>query len=288
MKIQDSTWPKIAIKDINELEDRRNLFLRATQDALAYFYKKNFEGNEKVLEIGSGTGFMKRNWPKEYQGKWFQLEPQAAFLKEANKRTKNETFVHANVYDLPFKNESFDVVCGFCSYDVFMNLEKAIEETRRVLKKGGLFFHMIDAYPCSPPIENDFKKLKLPYKITGYLPDSYDYRENPSISFISDGNHSAKISLHDYFENKLTQSLLRHFHNEVTCNKLVGSFNGDMIDQQKKEKLPETRTFCNNEGSFLQLKDSPKTEKLKKTNPKYYKKISPLEISVIRYVKTRK
>jgi ubiquinone/menaquinone biosynthesis C-methylase UbiE len=286
--MKSSTWPKIAIKDLNYLEGRRSLFLRATQDALAYFYKKNFEGNEKVLEIGAGTGFMKRNWPKEYRGKWVQLEPQAAFLKEANKRTKNEISVHANVYDIPFESESFDVICGFCSYDVFMDLEKAVKETYRVLKKGGLFFHMIDAYPCKLPIENDFKQLNIPCKITNYLPDSYDYKETPSVSFIAEENSPTKIGLHDYFENKLTQCLLRNFHNSVECNKLIGSFDEEMTEQQKKEKLPETRTFCNNEGSFLQLRDTPKAEKLKKTNPKAYEKISHLEISVIRYIKTRK
>ena len=287
--MKSSTWPKIAIKDLNYLEDRRSLFLRATLDALAYFYKKNFEGNEKVLEIGAGTGFMKRNWPKEYQGKWIQLEPQKAFLKSASKRDNNETFVNATVYDIPFKKESFDVVCGFCSYDVFMDLEKAVEETGRVLKKGGLFFHMIDAFPCRLPIENDFKKMKMPYKITGYLPGSYDYKEAPSISFISEGNLSTKIGLHDYFEHKLTQSLLRNFHNEVECNKLIGSFKGEMTEQQRKEAEKNySKSFCNNEGSFCQLKDNQKAKKLKKTDPEAYEKISPLEVSVIRYVKTRK
>ena len=187
MKIKDSTWPKISIKDLNYLEGRRSLFLRATQDVLAHVYKKNFKENEKVLEIGAGTGFMKKNWPKEYKGTWIQLEPQYAFIKDAAKRTKNETFVHANVYDIPFENESFDVVCGFCSYDVFMDLDRAVDETYRVLKKGGLFFHLLDAFPCRPPVEDDFKKMKLPYKIMGYFPE-YDYKETPSISFIPEDN----------------------------------------------------------------------------------------------------
>ena len=110
MKIKSSTWPKKAIKDLNYLENRRNLFLRATKDALAHFYKNNFAGNEKVLEIGAGTGFMKRNL-LEHKGKWLQLEPQKAFIEKAKKA---DGFVQGSVYDIPFENESFDVVCGFC------------------------------------------------------------------------------------------------------------------------------------------------------------------------------
>lgn len=264
-EIRNSTWDKEDIKLLDEFEYNRNLVLRATNQLLSEFYSKHFNGDERVLEVGSGTGFLKRNWPKEFNGEWTQLDAQEAFLQEAEKRFPKGTYIEGSAYDLPFEDNSLDVVCGYGSYDVLYDLDAAINEAKRVLKDGGLFFHMLDLFPAESPIEEDHFKRKIQIQ-SNYAPSNNGKSQVESISYIPEENferfnrleskvsdsieferamrihdaiwktYSREIKTHDYFAGKLVQLLTLGFgHKNVQSGKLTSKFKGERTEQQKEE-----------------------------------------------------
>ena len=65
-------------------------------------------------------------------------------MKNAERRTdamkiKNVTFVQGDVGELPFENESFDIVLSLNGFHAFPDKDAAFAETCRVLKPGGIF-----------------------------------------------------------------------------------------------------------------------------------------------------
>jgi len=97
--------------------------------------------NKKVLEIGVGNGktlraIMMQN-PKSVAAMDFSSEA----LNKCKEifHEKNINFVKANVTNLPFENEKFDVVVCYYVLNNLLERErkKAIKEIYRVLKKRG-------------------------------------------------------------------------------------------------------------------------------------------------------
>jgi 2-polyprenyl-6-hydroxyphenyl methylase/3-demethylubiquinone-9 3-methyltransferase len=56
-------------------------------------------------------------------------------------QTKTVTYKLANAYELPFSDESFDVLCAMDFLEHVEDPAKAIQEFARVLKPGGKFFY---------------------------------------------------------------------------------------------------------------------------------------------------
>lgn len=94
----------------------------------------------RILEIGVGPGkLLHRIAKKGYVITGIELRSGMAY--EARKRVKQAGFdvdiLHQSVYHLPFRNETFDcIVLTFVLAEI-VDLDKAIEEMKRVLKKGG-------------------------------------------------------------------------------------------------------------------------------------------------------
>lgn len=95
---------------------------------------------KKVLEIGVGPGkLLIRMAKKGFTVTGIELRPGMA--DEARRRTKKAGFdidiLTQPVYSLPFKNEVFDcIVMAFILAEI-VDLDRAIAEMKRVLKKGG-------------------------------------------------------------------------------------------------------------------------------------------------------
>lgn len=143
-----------SVEHLVGIEDTRNRTLRSTRKVLGDFHRENLKGKESVLEIGSGIGFLRRAWPN-FDGEWVELELISEHLKESKNRNPYATFIRGEGNNLPFADETFDVVCGFNSFDQYPSLDNVVNESYRVLKPGGLFFHMMDQGQATPAIEED-------------------------------------------------------------------------------------------------------------------------------------
>lgn len=320
-QIEDSTWDEEGLLKLDDFENYRNLVSRSTRRLLDDFYHKNFSGNEKVLEIGSGTGYLKRNWPGEFNGEWIQQDSQPTFLKESKKRNPKENYLCGNAYELPFADKTFDIVCGLGSYDVFMDLDTAIEEAYRVLKDGGLFFHILDLYPSSAPIMNDLNMKKISYRAIMSEYYSGDV-QTLSISILSEANlekfnhaiatqdknnnldeiikdhneiwekYSKEIQPHDYFEKKLLETLSSRFNQQtIKSGNLSATYKGKKTEYQMRQH-PYASRFANIHGTYHINTDLSDIFYIfiNKISPDLARHIEPvcIETSSFKYVKARK
>ena len=102
----------------------------------------DIEGKD-ILEIGSGRGGG-ASWVSK------TLNPKSLvaldYSEEAVNRCiewyytqKNLIFLEGNAENLPFENETFDVVYNVESSHCYVNIPAFLDETYRVLRKGGMF-----------------------------------------------------------------------------------------------------------------------------------------------------
>lgn len=109
----------------------------------------------KVLEIGVGPGrLLIRMAKKGYAVTGIEIQKGMAY--EARRRVKKAGFdvdiLHKTVYKLPLKDETFDdIVMTFVMAEI-VDLDKAIEEMKRVLKKGGKIIVIAGGMPMDKNI----------------------------------------------------------------------------------------------------------------------------------------
>lgn len=104
---------------------------------------KDFSG--KLLEVPVGTGILTMPMYKKLKSADITcLDYSLGMMNRAKERAKGEgieniSFVQGDVGNLPFEDESFDIVLSMNGLHVFPDKEGAFKETFRVLKKGGIF-----------------------------------------------------------------------------------------------------------------------------------------------------
>lgn len=103
----------------------------------------------EVLELASGRGFSSRYLAAQHPGRAFTgIDLTAKHVRAARRSATeypNVSFLQANFHDLPFADESFDlvfVVESLCHSD---DLAQALHEAHRVLRPGGRFI-VIDGF----------------------------------------------------------------------------------------------------------------------------------------------
>ncbi len=127
-----------------------------------YDYLKDKE-YEKLLDIGCGTGYLINMLAKEYDAEFTGLDLSPEMINQAkSKNIKNSTFIEGRSDELPFKNDTFDVITCSQSFHHYPETDKPMQEARRVLKQGGLY--ILSDTGCGP------------FKMLGVKVDSFIYR----------------------------------------------------------------------------------------------------------------
>lgn len=96
--------------------------------------------NVKVLDLCSGTGDIAGFIDKSC--KVTGLDFSEKMLEIARKKFPWVNFVDGDCTDLPFKDNSFDIVTISFGLRNIENYDKALDEIYRVLKPNGLFMHL--------------------------------------------------------------------------------------------------------------------------------------------------
>ncbi|MCX6818472.1 MAG: class I SAM-dependent methyltransferase [Candidatus Aenigmarchaeota archaeon] len=137
------------------VEAYRKPRLNNLQKAMSLFFKRVGVKEGRYLEIGPGPGFFYANLPRRYsklREDWIQLDRDEEYVNAARKKMPSGKYIIGTVHKMPFPKESFDVVCGFASFDAISYLHEAMEEVTRVLKPKGIFFNLSDFMPAYEPI----------------------------------------------------------------------------------------------------------------------------------------
>ncbi len=98
------------------------------------------ESGESLLDIGTGPG----NFPSRlrlggHTGRLVGIDFSSGMLEVARVQTNAVEWLQANAMELPFPDSSFDVVTARHMLYHVPDMNKALQETKRVLKPGGRF-----------------------------------------------------------------------------------------------------------------------------------------------------
>lgn len=104
-----------------------------------YKYYGSLNDGSKVLQVGSGAegeiNFLEK-------GRRFAIDPLTDFYKLhfGHIMDQQVDFLKGRGENLPFEDDSFDLVITFNSLDHTENPSKVLSETSRILKKGGIVY----------------------------------------------------------------------------------------------------------------------------------------------------
>ena len=108
-----------------------------------YFTQQiNISDKSIVLDLASGSGDIINNLKKKSSAKFIALDANLEMIKEAKKKINDENvyFIKSFAEKLPFKDNCFDIITVSFGIRNFYNIDKALKEISRVLKKDGCFF----------------------------------------------------------------------------------------------------------------------------------------------------
>ena len=97
----------------------------------------------KILNVGAATGATSEMLSK--YGKVTSLEYDEFCCKFLKEKTGIEA-INASLTELPFENNSYDIICALDVIEHIENDNKAVEEIYRVLKPKGKYFITVPAF----------------------------------------------------------------------------------------------------------------------------------------------
>lgn len=142
-------------REIEGTRKDRLVFLKAFRSAVVPILEKHLKRINLgyILEIGCGTGFFSRHLAPDWlQDKLVSFDINPFSLESIWRSGFKSRIFQGSVYSLPLSNETLDAVIGFSSFDSFIHLDRALKETKRVLKPGGkmiLFQDLTTELYCS-------------------------------------------------------------------------------------------------------------------------------------------
>jgi malonyl-CoA O-methyltransferase len=120
--------------------------------------------NSTILDLGSGTSFIAKNLIDKKNLKIFEIDLSAEMLASWKDRPSNVVPIQGDIENLPFDNNSFDVIISSFSLQWVNDLEKTFTKIFASLKPNGIFAFCI---PTSESLQelragNVFKFNDLP------------------------------------------------------------------------------------------------------------------------------
>jgi len=115
-----------------------------TLERCCALFRQHVQAGSHILDCGCGPGSIPiglAQWAPDGQTVGIDLGPEQLDGARALARDlglKNVTFRQGDIFDLPFEDDSFDVVFSQTVLYHIANTEKALAEIKRVLRPGGL------------------------------------------------------------------------------------------------------------------------------------------------------
>lgn len=89
------------------------------------------EKSDLLLDVGCGTGLTTRFWGCKRTG----IDPAEKLLKKAREKDREGTYIRAPAEKIPFPKKSFDIVISITALQNFNDIEKGLDEIKRVAKQ---------------------------------------------------------------------------------------------------------------------------------------------------------
>lgn len=205
----------------------------------------------QILEIGSNTGFtsvqLSRLTGAHVTGIDINEESVAKAFKYAQEHKVNNLvkFIEASATNLPFQNESFDIVWASNVTSFIEDKNKAIEEYIRVLKPNGYLVFVPIYYVKEPPkdlVESVGRAIGVELPI---------FRKEDWIKlvFANSINDAASLDLvyeQDYLYHDKKTDLVRYV--DYQMNKIKNSVDEEVFNEVQKKYFEQISLFNRNLG----------------------------------------
>lgn len=146
-KIDNQSFVKEQYQNADNLNARINLHsynINKIDWDIWFFEKMNIPDYSNVLELGCGNGLL---WEKNEKSINETLnitlsDFSEGMLQSAKQNIKNKKIKYQviDIQDIPYENESFDIIIARHMLYHVPDIDKALSEVKRVLKHGGKFY----------------------------------------------------------------------------------------------------------------------------------------------------
>lgn len=129
------------------------------------FSKMQFPSNARILELGCGIGDLWNKNSSSIKDDWnitlsdFSKGMLNSAKENLGQISQNFSFEQIDAQDIPYKDESFDVVIARHMLYLVPDIEKAISEIKRVLTKDGVFYVTTNSNEAMAELNELIKKF---------------------------------------------------------------------------------------------------------------------------------
>ena len=138
----------LVAKIFSDVFDKYDLMNDIMSLGIHRLWKKNMidwmnpQKGDRLIDVASGTGDIAKSFLEriKFKGKVACVEPNELMLEAGKNKLKNIKeiqWIHAGAEKLPFEGDNFDLYSVSFGIRNFSNINKSLEEARRVLKTGG-------------------------------------------------------------------------------------------------------------------------------------------------------
>jgi len=206
--------------------------------AVAKTLFKLVKNDDKILDVGCGVGHyyisLKNTIKKNFE--YYGVDIKQDYIKEAKKIFKNENNVYfkkGDIYNLPFKNNSFDVVMFNNTLENLPSIEIPLKELLRVTKNHLLLRVLVDdrSFHIKEVVDSNFDKNGEPKKYFYFNIYARDYLKKIILKYSPKSKIFFKKDT-DFDPKSISKSLLndgkKNFFNPT---KIIGNLqvNGPII-----------------------------------------------------------
>lgn len=213
--------------DINNLWESDVYYEKAKESSSTFDYpgmkilKKYSLNCNNILDLGCGDG-TRLNYLLKNNKKCVGVDISKKAISLAQKQYPKCNFRIASLENLPFKDNSFDLVYSAFVIEHLQNPEKVIKEAIRVLKSNGIIVLMAPNYGAPNRISPPAKYPRLKKICFGFL------------------NDLIRLFFQNKYLNwrKVTPKILKNNKDyEIDCDSTIEPYIGDLITFLKNKKL---------------------------------------------------
>ena len=176
----------------------------------------NIQENDTVLDIGCGSGLnVKRLHEKSSKAKTYGIDYSSTSVETAKTLNREEVkqgsvdIIKANVQEMPFEDERFDIVTAFETVYFWPTIVESFREVKRILKPQGQFCIIMDANGI---YDDELKEIEKQENCKFYTDEELTiYLKEAGFSKITIYNRKRKndkLIIKRFYENKVTEEVV--------------------------------------------------------------------------------
>lgn len=208
---------------------------KVAKNLVSFLKKYDSDDKHKVLDLGSGTGFLSKNLLKVKYRNIFELDLSIEMLKNWKNKPKHINSIQGDIENMPIKNLSFDIIVSSFALHWVNNLKKVFSDCFGLLKDNGI---MAIAIPTKDSI-NELKKLGIFY-----------LNEMPSCEIIDSSAKSAGFKIVLSEEKKLQQKFANIFLALKFFKKIGANYNNNKNFKSNNSKIYQNSIYSLKKNSY--------------------------------------